>query len=162
MLDRECRRCWTKSKAMVEMSWKKRIRGLPVYNTRERINAKASQLKLHRLHDRYKYTAIAMGYPAISNINLCILKMERSTNERYNAIWYTTFRKKAMSKSTTAEKYRNSPTGFFNTLRNTGPESPLRSPFRRPIDVDIFTSSIAFLAKDDSHGTTEPTRVNVC
>ena len=51
---------------------------------------------------------------------------------------------------------------FFNILRNASPESPLHSSFRRPIDLDMYTSGIALLAKDDSRGTAQPTRVNVC
>ena len=90
MLDRECRICWTKSKAMVETSWKKASVDcsyrLPASGYCAcRINAKPLHLKLHRLHDRYNNIAMAMGYPAVSNINLCILEMERSNNEQVNA-----------------------------------------------------------------------------
>ena len=151
MLDRECRRCWIKSKAMVETSWKKASVDcsyrLPASGYCAcRINAKALHLKLHRLHDWYNNIAIAMCYPAISNINLCIFEMERSTNEQVNAKSYTTLRKKAMDNSTTDLKHIIPRARFVNALRNTGLQSPLRFPFRRPINPDVFLSNIAFLS----------------
>ena len=151
MLDRECRRCWTKSKAMVETSWKKasvdcsyRIPASGYCACR--INAKVLHLKLHRLHYRYNDIAIAMGHSATSNIYLCIFGMERSTNEEVNAKEYTTLQKKAMNNSTTDLKNIIPRARFVNALRNTSLESPLRSPFRRPIDVDTFLSNITFLS----------------
>ena len=126
-----------------------------------RINAKASHLKLHRLHDRYDDIAIAVACPATLNGSLFNPQTEGSTNEVRNAIWYTTLRIKAIRNSTTDLKYIISPTRFVNALKNTGLESPLRSPFGHSTDFDISTSGIVFLASDNTSGTVQPADVNV-
>ena len=64
-----------------------------------RINAKASYLKLHRLHGQYDDIAIAVACPAASNGSLYYPDTEGSNSDVHNAIWYTTLRKKAMSNS---------------------------------------------------------------
>ena len=125
-----------------------------------RINAKASHLKVRRLHDQYDDIAIAVACPATSNGSLFNSEREGSTNEVRNAIWYTTLRIKAMS-STTNLKYIVSPTSFVNALKNTGLESPLRSPFGHSTDFDISTNGIVFLAHHNPSGTAQPANVNV-
>lgn len=125
------------------------------------ISAKASHLKLHRLHGQYDDVAIAVACSATSNGSLYNHDTEGSTSEIQNAIWYTTLRKKAMSSSTAELKYITSPTRFVNALRGTGLESPLRSPFGHSTDFDISTSGIVFLAKDGPSCTTQPASFNV-
>ena len=126
-----------------------------------RINAKASHLKVRRLHDQYDDIAIAVACPATSNGSLFNSEREGSTHEVRNAIWYTTLRIKAMSNSATNVKYIVSPMKFVNALNNTGLESPLRSPFGHSTDFDISTSGIVFLANDKPSGTAQPANVNV-
>lgn len=126
-----------------------------------RISAKASHLKLHRLHGQYDDIAIAVTCSATSNGSLYNPDTEGSTSEMQNAIWYTTLREKAMSSSTAELKYITSPTTFVNALRGTGLESPLRSPFGHSTDFDISTSGIVFLAKDGPSCTTQPASFNV-
>lgn len=126
-----------------------------------RIDAKASHVKLHRLRDQYDDIAIAVACPATSNGSLFNPDTEGSTSKVYNAIWYTTLRKKAMSNSTRDLKYIISPTRFINALRGTGLESPLRSPFGCSTDFDISTSGIVFSAKDEPNCTAQPSNVNV-
>ena len=115
-----------------------------------RIGAKASHLKLHRLHDQYDDIAMAVACPTIANGSFYNPDVEESTSEGHNSIWFTTLRKKAMSNSTTDLKYITSPTRFVNALRGTGLESPLHSPFGLSTDFDISTSGIVFLAKDEN------------
>lgn len=126
-----------------------------------RIGAKASHLKLHRLHDQYDDIAIAVACPTIANGSLYNPDAEGSTSEGHNSIWFTTLRKKAMSNSTTDLKYITSPTRFVNALRGTGLESPLHSPIGQLTDFDISTSGIVFLAKDETSCTAQSANVNV-
>lgn len=116
-----------------------------------RIDAKATYLKIQKLHNEYKDIAIALSCPATSNGNPHNSHKNSSSGsvdgEVYNAIWYTTLRKKALRNSTVDTKYIVSPTKFNNPLRGTGLESPLRSPFGTAIDFDISNSGIVFLTK---------------
>lgn len=57
---------------------------------------------------------------------------------------------------------RTSRTRFANALEDTGLVSPLGSPYRCPLVLDLLTRRIAFLEKDDSSGTALPSKVNVC
>lgn len=126
-----------------------------------RIRAKASHVKLHRLRDKDDDIAVAVACPVTSNGSLYNPDTEGYTSEVFNAIWYTTLRKKAMSNTTLNTKYITSPTRFVNALRGTGLESPLGSPLGHSTDFDISTSGIVFLAMDESNGSAQPANVNV-
>lgn len=126
-----------------------------------RIGAKASHLKLHRLHDQYDDIAIAIACPATANGSLYNPDTEESIIEVHNAIWYTTLQKKAINSSTTEKKYVTSPTRFINALRGTGLKSPLRSPFGHSTDFDISSSGIVFLAKEEPSCTAPSANPNV-
>ena len=108
-----------------------------------KIDAKASYLKLRRLQDEHEDIAIAVSCPATSNGVLYNPKTDGSyAGDIYNAIWYTTLRKKTTHKMSLGNRYMVSPTKFVNALRGTGLESPLNG----PTDYDISTSGIVFLA----------------
>ena len=109
-----------------------------------KIDANASCLKLQNLQDEHEDIAIAVCCHATSNGALYNPNTNASyAGDTYNAIWYTTLRKKITHKMILGNKYIVSPTKFVNALRGTGLESPLNA----PRDYDISTSGIVFLAR---------------
>ena len=115
-----------------------------------KIDAKASYLKLQNLRDEHEDIAIAVSCPATSNGALYNPKTNVGyAGDIYNAIWYTTLRRKTTHKMMLGNKYIVSPTKFVNALRGTGLELPLNA----PTDYDISTSGIAFLARASSEDT---------
>ena len=164
-MDCECKRCWTEyvnletlsKSASVELSSAQPTSGYCA----GRIRAKASHVKLHRLRDKDDDIAIAVACPVTSNGSLYNPDTEGYTSEVFNAIWYTTLRKKAMSNTAMNTKYITSPMRFVNALRGTGLESPLRSPLGHSTDFDISTSGIVFLAMGEFNGSAQPANVNL-
>lgn len=125
------------------------------------ISARATYLKLQRLHNEYGDIAIAVSCPTTSNGGLYNTATGASSRGVANAIWFTNLRKKAMDNSTSNIKYILSPSKFVNALQGTGLESPLRAPDGSSADFDISTSGIVFLAKEFAIHLDPPAHVNV-
>ena len=124
-----------------------------------RIGARASHLKVKRIHNEHDDAAIVVSCSASPNGALQNLEAELSGNgaisESRNALWFSSLRKKQVPESddVTSLRYVVSPSKFTNALRGTGLESPLPGAQGSSDDFDLSPSGLVFLSRDSTGGS---------
>lgn len=122
------------------------------------IPARATNLKVKRLDNEYDDTAVVVSCPATASgmpyNPEAGLTADGVSVETYNAIWYSTLRKK-ITESDSQIGYTISPSNFINALRGTNLSSPLSTSDGTSRDFDLSSSGLVFVSRDPHGGGTQ-------